>query len=85
MKLDNLILDSHGRIVTVRFIKKDGTVRQMVCRLGVTKHLKGGQSTLNPEQYITAFDMQKQDYRAINRATILSVTAEHVSWLSLGE
>jgi hypothetical protein len=83
MKLDNLILDSHGRIVTVRFIKKDGAVRQMVCRLGVTKHLKGGQSTLNPEQYITAFDMQKQDYRAINRSTILSVTSEHVSWLNL--
>lgn len=76
MKLDELILNSHGKFITVVFIKKDGSTRKMTCRLGVTKHLKGGTSTLNPEQYITVFDVQKKAYRAINKATILSVTCE---------
>jgi hypothetical protein len=51
--LDELILQSAGRFVTVVFEKKDGTLRTLTGRLGVTKHLKGGTSTLNPDAYIT--------------------------------
>lgn len=78
-KLDKLIAESHGKFITVRFIKKDGTVRTMTCRTGVTKHLKGGESTLDPAKYLTVFDVQKGAYRAINRDTILSVTFEGVT------
>jgi hypothetical protein len=39
----------------------------------VTKHLKGGESKLNADQYLTVFDVQKEAYRAINKDTILSV------------
>jgi len=42
-------------------------------RLGVTKHLKGGLSTLNPLEYITVYDLQSKGYRAINRSTIIDV------------
>ena len=45
----------------------------MLCRLGVTKHLKGGESKLHADQYLTVFDVQKEAYRAINRDTIVSV------------
>ena len=67
------ILNSKGKIFTVTFTKKDGTTRVMNCRLGVTKHLKGGESTLNPNEYITVYDMQNKGYRAINRQTIIDV------------
>ena len=67
------ILNSKGRIFTVTFTKKDGSTRVMNCRLGVTKHLKGGTSTLNPDEYITVYDMQNKGYRAINRSTIIDV------------
>lgn len=67
------ILNSKGKIFTVTFTKKDGTTRVMNCRLGVTKHLKGGESTLNPNEYITVYDMQNKGYRAINRSTIIDV------------
>ena len=67
------ILNSKGKIFTVTFTKKDGTTRVMNCRLGVTKHLKGGESTLNPSEYITVYDMQNKGYRAINRQTIIDV------------
>lgn len=67
------ILNSNGKIFTVEFIKKDGTLRTLNGRLGVTKHLKGGTSTLNPNTYITVFDLKTKAYRAVNKFTILSV------------
>ena len=67
------ILNSNGKIFTVTFIKKDGSLRELNGRLGVIKHLKGGVSTLDPDKYITVFDMQSKAYRAVNKLTIQSV------------
>ena len=67
------IMSSNGKIFSVTFIKQDGSERVMTCRLGVTKHLKGGKSTLNADQYITVYDMHAKGYRAINKSTIKSV------------
>jgi hypothetical protein len=67
---------SNGKFVSITFIKKDGSIRVLNGRLGVTKYLKGGVSTLDPEQYITIFDVVKKGYRAINRNTIQSITLE---------
>jgi hypothetical protein len=72
-KLAGDIIASNGKFVTVTFLKKDGTVRKMNCRMGVTKHLKGGESTLDADQYVTVFDMAKGAYRAINRDTIIEI------------
>ena len=68
------ILNSNGKIMTVKFVKKDGSLRVMNCRLGVTKHLKGGTSTLNPDKFITVYDLKSEGYRAIDKDTILEVT-----------
>jgi hypothetical protein len=73
MEFVDKILNSNGKIFTVTFIKKDGSTRVLNGRLGVTKHLKGGVSTLDPDQYITVYDLQSEGYRAINRATIIDV------------
>ena len=67
------ILNSNGKIFTVEFIKKDGSLRTLNGRLGVTKHLKGGTSTLNPDKFITVFDLKTKAYRAVNKFTILLV------------
>ena len=72
-ELASIVAASNGRFVSVTFVKKDGTERTMLCRLGVTKHLKGGESKLNADKYLTVFDVQKEAYRAINKDTILSV------------
>jgi hypothetical protein len=68
------VLNSNGKFLTVTFRKKDGTIRVMNCRLGVTKHLKGGTSTLDPNKYITVYDLQSKGYRAISKENILSIT-----------
>jgi len=75
--LDDLILKSAGRFVTVTFTKKSGELRTLTGRMGVTKHLKGGVSTLDSTKFITIFDMVNKGYRAINRETIKSVTLNH--------
>lgn len=71
--LADKILSSKGKIMTIKFIKKDGSLRIMNCRLGVTKHLKGGTSTLNPDKFITVYDLKSEGYRAIDKSTILEV------------
>ena len=76
MSLDTFILNSAGKFVTVKFVKKNGELRILNGRMGVTKHLKGGVSTLNPDQYITIYDVVNEGYRAINRDTIIEVKSE---------
>lgn len=79
IKLDNVLLSSAGKFVSVEFIKKDGSLRKLTGRLGVTKHLKGGVSTLDPADYVTIYDTVNSGYRAVNRKTIQSVTLEGVT------
>jgi hypothetical protein len=79
-KLDQMLLESGGKFVSVTFTKKDGSLRKLVGRMGVKSHLKGGVSTLDPSQYVTIYDVQNGGYRAVNRATIQSVTCEGVTY-----
>ena len=69
--IKDTILNSEGKIFTVNFIKKDGTERTMTARLGVKKHLRGGSSSTEHLDYlVTAFDMEKKQYRNININTV---------------
>ena len=82
MTLDQVILNSDGKFLTVDFVKKDGSLRTLTGRLGVKKHLKGGTSTLNPDDFITIFDVNAGGYRAVNRATIKRVIFQGVEYVS---
>lgn len=71
----NLIKSTKGRIFTVTFIKANGELRTMNCRLGVTGHLRGGKSTTAHKSHlVTVYDMQAKGYRCVNLDTVLSVT-----------
>jgi len=63
------------KIFTVLFIKKDGTLREMNCRLGVKKHLRGGELKYNPTErnLLPVYDIQKEAYRIINVNTIQEI------------
>jgi hypothetical protein len=67
-----------GRIFSVEFTKKDGTLRKMVCRTGVKAHLKGGELPYDPmtKGLLPVFDMVAQDYRMINLNTITNISLE---------
>ena len=71
----NLLLDNKGHVFSVVFLKKDGSIRKMLCRFGVKKHLKGGKLTFNPleRNLLVVFDMQKEAYRMINLETLMNI------------
>lgn len=78
--LSEIIKNTKGKFFTVTFTKKDGTIRTLNGRLGVNKYLKGGKSTLNPEQFITVYDMKNEGYRAVNVDTIQSVIVDGIEY-----
>lgn len=61
-----------GKIFSVQFVKKNGEVRDMTARLGVKKHLKGGDKKYEPKTrgMLCVYDLQKEGYRTINFNTI---------------
>ena len=67
-------VSSSGKIFSVKFIKKDGSLRYMTCRTGVKKHLKGGHNTVRHlKQYLTVFSVKDEGYRNVNLRTTREV------------
>ena len=79
----NLLKENKDQFFSVVFLKKNGELRPMNCRLGVKKHLKGGKLSYNPKERnnLIVFDMQKEGYRLINLQTIRSIKAEREEYL----
>lgn len=78
-----VIRNSNGKIMNVLFVKRtDGALREMVCRTGVKKHLKGGKPAydFNEKQLISVYDMQveagENGYRAIPLEGIRSINID---------
>jgi hypothetical protein len=76
--LASLIEKSNGKMLTVTFLKRDGTMRTMNGRIGVKKYIKGSSLKKNSSDYITMYDVQNQGYRSVNRNTIVSVRSEGI-------
>jgi hypothetical protein len=64
-----------GKFFKAVFLKADGTLREMTCRFGVTKHLKGGELGYNADaagNWIV-FDVDKKAYRTINTNKLVAL------------
>ena len=76
LKVIKIIEQTQGKIFAVQFIKKDGTIRMMLARLGVQKNLKGGSNGASEtNNLITVWDMVANGYRMINLETLISLKA----------
>lgn len=66
--------ETSGLIFTAFFMKADGSIREMRCRTGVRKHLRGGQKPYNDSEHniLTVFDMQKGQYRSMRLDRLIS-------------
>lgn len=84
MTRDTLLKELQGgQFATVKFIKRTTQEeRVMNCRIGVKKHLAGGQKAFDDEEknLITVFDTAKGHYRSINCDSILEVHAHGKRW-----
>ena len=71
----NIINKSEGKIFSAIFLKKDGTVRRMRCRLSVKKGVTGKGMAYNPIKrgLLPVFDMDKNAFRMININTLTSL------------
>jgi len=77
-----VLRNSNGKIMNVLFVKRTtGELREMVCRTGVTKHLKGGQAAydFDAKKLISVYDMQAEvgkGYRSIPLDAIRSINID---------
>jgi len=67
-----------GTIFSLKFIKRsNGELREMVCRLGVKKHLatNGRERAYDPAEkgLLCVYDLQKKGYRSIPLENILEI------------
>lgn len=78
-ELRELIKKTNGKIAVVKFIKKNGELRQMSCRVGVTKGINPNarkccngtsNTTAHMEEYMNVYDMQNDGWRKINLETL---------------
>lgn len=72
-----LIQETNGKIFTAHFVKRtDNTVREMNCRTGVTKYVKGVGMAFNPKEHNlqVVFEMPKDQYRMINMDGLFHLT-----------
>jgi hypothetical protein len=69
------ILSKGNKIFSVTFIKKDGSTRRMVARLGVRKGVKGIGMSFSPSEknLMVVFDMHKRAFRMVNLETIVEL------------
>lgn len=79
---------SDGKIFSVTFTKRTtGEIRQMVCRLGVLTHLKGGEKPFDDAEkgVLTVFDVQKGDYRSISAEAVSKIRIGGEEWVEAGQ
>lgn len=62
-----------GKIFFVEYKKKDGSIRRMTARKGVSKGVTGKGMAYRPlgKGYMTVFDMDKGEFRLVNLNTVL--------------
>jgi hypothetical protein len=66
-----------GKFFSVEFIKRDGKTRVMLCKVGVTKYLKGGKRTVGNDVQVV-FDMHKMQYRSFRYDSVVKINNEWV-------
>lgn len=73
-----------GKFFTVEFTKNDGTRRILNGRLGVKKHLRGGNSRYNASEKgnVIVYDNIKKAYRSFKLANLKALKCGKVSrWI----
>lgn len=70
-----------GRFFSAEFKKKDGSIRKIHARSGVSKYVNGVGLKWSPEDkgYITVYDLKKKSYRMINTKTLIKVNNKEVT------
>ncbi len=76
------LINNTKDVYSVTFKKKDGEIRKMLAKQGVSYNLKGGTNkVVKPtNSYISTFDVNAFAYRTLNLATIISLVINDESY-----
>lgn len=73
-----------GKIFSVKFVKRtDGTVRDMTCRIGVKKGVKGVGHSFDPKEkrLLNVYEMDRQQFRFVNLADLLEAKVDGIHYV----
>jgi hypothetical protein len=75
--------ETQGRIFSVYFQKADGSMRQMTCRRGVKRHLRGGSLPYDPnaKNLLPVFDLERGEYRTVPLARLVSFNVSGATYI----
>lgn len=72
--IDTILSTAGTNFLSVSFKKKDGSIRHLSGHLKVTKHLKGGESTIKDiPDLVSIYDMQNQGYRCFSKNRLMKM------------
>jgi hypothetical protein len=80
LKIKNALSDNLSE-VRIKFTKKDGTERDMLCTLAeskIPKDKKPKSDTTITDEVLRVFDLEKQDWRSFRWDSIISVSIDTV-------
>ena len=82
VNLRTFIKESKGRLMSLNYIKNNGSVRRLIGRTGVRSYLKGGVNKVErlDRPYLTMFDMQLREYRTVSLDTLMSFKFNGVNY-----
>lgn len=77
-----------GKTFNVTFFKKDGSIRELTGRLGVTKHLKGVGKRYDYSNLLTVAELLRDEkgrfkgtqYRTVNLENIISLKCGDINY-----
>lgn len=74
-QLKYILKNSKGKIMTIAYRKKDGSLRTINTRTGVKKDITGKGLTYNPDEYgyVILWDLNKKAYRTVNVNTVTTL------------
>jgi hypothetical protein len=69
-----VVNDRRGKFFTVRFTKKDGSMRAMLCRTGVKKYLNPNAKKIKQSAEVQkVFDVHKRAYRSFRFDSVVKI------------
>lgn len=81
-----MIMSQNNHVFGVTFEKKGGSIRSMSARLGVEKFRHGGaNSTAHLPNIVTAFEMDKKQYRKFDITRLRSLRCNKGEYTVLGK
>jgi len=81
-KATEIIKNSQGKFITVKFTKKNGEDRTLTGRTGVHQFTTGEGLKYNPDDYglVNIYDNINKGYRMVNLNTLKEVTAQKTTY-----